>query len=227
MKRTEINQIMRNGAEFIADHSFRLPPFSSWSFADWEAHLLDAEEIVRGGLGWDVTDFGNDDFEGSGVLLFTLRNGELPARNAPLGRCYGEKLLVVRDQQMVPLHYHLHKTEDIINRSGGNLSVRLFDTHADGGIDHEHKVTVMCDGLYRTVDAGGIVRLEPGESITLMPGIAHAFWGEGDVLLGEVSSVNDDHNDNYFAETMARFPTIEEDEEPWRLLVSDYRHLQI
>ena len=51
----------------------------------------------------------------------------------------------------------------------------------------------------------------------------HAFWGEGaDVLIGEVSTVNDDETDNVFHEPLARFSEIEADAEPARLLVSDY-----
>ena len=45
-----------------------------------------------------------------------------------------------------------------------------------------------------------------------MPGDWHAFWGEGgDVLIGEVSTVNDDETDNWFAEPIGRFASIEED----------------
>ena len=42
-------------------------------------------------------------------------------------------------------------------------------------------------------------------------------------MIGEVSAVNDDHNDNVFHEPQLRFPVIEEDEAPYRLLVSDYQ----
>ena len=42
------------------------------------------------------------------------------------------------------------------------------------------------------------------------------------MLIGEVSTVNDDRTDNVFAEPIARFAEIEEDEEPLHLLVSDY-----
>ena len=71
---------------------------------------------------------------------------------------------------------------------------------------------------------GEKLRLRPGESVTLMPGDWHAFWGEGgDVLIGEVSTVNDDETDNIFREPIGRFAEIEEDEPPMRLLVSDYR----
>ena len=59
--------------------------------------------------------------------------------------------------------------------------------------------------------------------MTLMPGVWHAFWGEGDdVLIGEVSTVNDDAADNDFEMNIGRFASIEEDEAPQHLLVSDY-----
>ncbi|MCI9340130.1 MAG: D-lyxose/D-mannose family sugar isomerase, partial [Dorea sp.] len=41
-------------------------------------------------------------------------------------------------------------------------------------------------------------------------------------LLGEVSMCNDDENDNRFYEPVARFPEIEEDEPPYRLLCTEY-----
>jgi D-lyxose ketol-isomerase len=50
----------------------------------------------------------------------------------------------------------------------------------------------------------------------------HRFFGESRVLVGEVSQVNDDLTDNQFHEALARFPSIDEDETPWRFLVSDY-----
>ena len=84
--------------------------------------------------------------------------------------------------------------------------------------------------MSRTVPAGGVVRLEPGESITLVPYCYHAFWGErGRVLVGEVSLVNDDATDNHFHDKVGRFPTIDEDEPPVHLLVNDYErywHIQ-
>ena len=42
------------------------------------------------------------------------------------------------------------------------------------------------------------------------------------MLIGEVSTVNDDLTDNVFAEPLGRFADIEEDEPPLHLLVSDY-----
>jgi len=67
--------------------------------------------------------------------------------------------------------------------------------------------------------------LTPGQSICLEPGIFHQFYGQegyGKVLVGEVSTTNDDTIDNVFVNDNPRFPEIEEDEEPVHFLVSDY-----
>ena len=87
----------------------------------------------------------------------------------------------------------------------------------------ETAVTVATDGRLVTQKAGAHLKLAPGESVTLLPGNWHAFWGEGgDVLIGEVSTVNDDLTDNIFREPIGRFSNIEENEKPVHLLVSDY-----
>jgi D-lyxose ketol-isomerase len=92
-----------------------------------------------------------------------------------------------------------------------------------------HELRVVIDGTLGDLDvaerpAGHKRRLAPGDSVTLMPHEHwHAFWAEGsDVFVGEVSTVNDDNTDNVFEDpAVSRFGGIEEDEEPWRLLVSD------
>ena len=113
--------------------------------------------------------------------------------------------------------------EDIINRGGGNLVIQLFGSHPDETMDLESEITVSTDGVQRTLPAGGKVTLRPGESITLEPYCYHAFWGVGaPVLVGEVSTVNDDARDNRFYEPVGRFPDIVEDEPPRHLLVGDY-----
>jgi D-lyxose ketol-isomerase len=131
--------------------------------------------------------------------------------------------MISRRDQFSPMHRHAVKAEDIINRGGGKLVIELNASAPDGSVDTQADITVPTDGVLRTFKAGDKLVLMPGESVTLMPGVWHAFWGEGaDVLIGEVSTVNDDLTDNIFAEPIGRFSTIEEDEEPYRLLVSDY-----
>ena len=66
--------------------------------------------------------------------------------------------------------------------------------------------------------------MAPGESICLVPYLCHNFYGEegkGTVIVGEVSSVNDDNEDNFFID-VPRFPSIVEDEKPVYLLCTDY-----
>jgi D-lyxose ketol-isomerase len=222
MKRSEVNTIIREGTAFIDAFKFKLPPFAHWSAADWRAKGPEAAEIVEHNLGWDVTDFGLGDYANKGVLLFTIRNGTLEELAKGEGKVYCEKLLVCMPGQLVLHHFHWRKTEDIINRGGGRLEIILHQATPDGKFSNED-VRVNCDGIWRTVKAGGAVVLEPGESITLRPYQYHQFRALGEpVLCGEVSTVNDDANDNAFLEPVGRFPTIEEDQEPFRLIVGDY-----
>jgi hypothetical protein len=73
------------------------------------------------------------------------------------------------------------------------------------------------------VEPGETITLGPGESITLPAYLYHTFYAvEGDCLVGEVSSVNDDATDNYFKDPLPRFPEIVEDEPPSRLLCTEY-----
>ena len=173
-------------------------------------------------LGWDLTDFGSGNFHRRGLLLFTIRNGNLRKDKKP----YAEKIMIVEENQETPMHYHWHKMEDIINRGGGNLVIELYNSIQENQLA-ETDVQVKTDGILRNIPAGGKVILKPGESITLEQGMYHRFYGEtgkGKVLVGEVSAVNDDNTDNCFLEELGRFPEIEEDEKPVHLLVSDYNN---
>ncbi|MFD1881503.1 D-lyxose/D-mannose family sugar isomerase [Paracoccus pacificus] len=223
MKRSEINRIMADAKEMIRAGGFALPPFAFWTPEEFSANLPAARRIVDAQMGWDITDYAQGDFSKTGLFLFTLRNGDLAELNASRGMVYAEKLLISREGQVTPMHTHVIKTEDIINRSGATLAIQLYGSDAAGAIDHGRGVTVDCDGIARKVAAGDILRLAPGESVTLRPGDWHAFWGEGgSVLVGEVSTVNDDLTDNIFEADIGRFAEIDEDEAPTHLLVSDY-----
>ena len=223
MKRSEINAIIREAEDFIECFRFLLPPFASWEPARWQEGGDETEELRRAGCGWDITDFGQGDFASKGLVLITLRNGHLSDLAKGKGMLYAEKLLVIREGQVAISHYHKVKTEDIIVRGGAPMIARLHNVLPDGTQDFETPVEVRMDGILHRVQAGGTLRVEPGESITLAPGCAHAFWSAGgDSLLGEVSTVNDDATDNYFFEETARFPGIVEDELPYRLIVPDY-----
>lgn len=221
MKRSDINDIIAASDALIRSFGHILPPFAYWSPEAIRAP--EAAQIRARGLGWDITDYGEGRFGALGLVLFTTRNGTFEDLKAARGMLYAEKIMISRRDQLSPMHRHNLKAEDIINRGGGDLVIELFAPDADGGIDATAKVTVPCDGVARTVDAGGRIALKPGESVTLMPGIWHAFWAERqDCLIGEVSTVNDDKTDNVFLAPIGRFSDVEEDVAPVRLLVSDY-----
>ena len=125
------------------------------------------------------------------------------------------------------------KTRDIRKNvarfGGGNLLIRVYNSLPDEQIDKESDVTVHTDGRTYQVKAGTQIRLTPGESISIQPRMYHDFEveeGTGAVLLGEVSQVNDDNADNRFNPPVGRFPEIEEDEPPYRLLCNEYPKAQ-
>ncbi len=223
MKRSRINALIRHAETFMASHGVALPPFARFTPDEMKARRVELSRLIEARFGWDITDYGAGDFDRRGLLLFTARNGNAADLALGRGMLYAEKILISRTGQVAPMHRHDLKAEDIINRGGGTLALKLYASTEDGSIDREADVEVPVDAVIRSLSAGGILRLHPGESVTLLPGIWHAFWGEGaDVLIGEVSTVNDDETDNVFAEPISRFSTVEEDEPPYRLLVSDY-----
>ena len=223
MKRSRINDIMAEADDIIRRHGFHLPPFAYWTPDEFVAKKDIARGVIDARNGWDITDYGAGRYDEMGLFLFTLRNGRQADLARGGGMCYAEKLLISKQDQLSPMHTHALKAEDIINRGGATLVVELFGSDADGNFDAAKGGTVFCDGIRRDFAAGEKLKLAPGESVTLMPGDWHAFWGEGgDVLIGEVSTVNDDETDNIFREPIGRFAQIEENVAPTHLLVSDY-----
>ena len=139
------------------------------------------------------------------------------------GKLYAEKIMIVQQGQLTPLHFHWDKMEDIINRGGGKLLIQMYNATPDEKLDENSQVKVSTDGVLRTLPPGGIVSLNPGESITLPQYCYHKFWAEESrTLVGEVSMVNDDNSDNRFYQPVPRFPEVEEDETPLHLLCTDY-----
>jgi D-lyxose ketol-isomerase len=224
MKRSEINTIIDDSIAFIESHGFLLPPFTRWSPSDWLEKRSNSQEVKENMLGWDITDFGSGKFLERGLIMLTLRNGNFHDKNK-YPKPYAEKLLITGEGQETPAHFHWSKMEDIINRGGGNLIVELWNSD-----ENEEKlntpVSVSIDGTQYTFEAGEPITIKPGESISLIPKLYHRFYGEegkGRVLLGEVSSVNDDKIDNRFYEDLPRFPAIEEDEPARYVLITEYQ----
>ncbi len=223
MKRSQINQSIREAKTIFKQYNINLPSWAFFSPGEWDNKGEEYNEIRKNMLGWDITDFGKGNFKKEGLLLFTLRNGNFddPQDN----KTYAEKIMIVNVNQITPIHFHWNKMEDIINRNGGDLLIQLWKADKNETLS-DQPFTVQTDGVTRFCTGGDIIRLKPGESICLEAYIYHQFWAENDIaLVGEVSMVNDDNNDNRFHEPLGRFPEIEEDESPLHLLCNEYPKL--
>ena len=237
MKRSKINEIIKYTIQYMKDRNLPLPPFAYRTPEDWKNAGEESREIVDNMLGWDVSDFGSGDFDRIGLTIFTFRNGNFHNKEL-YPKPYAEKLLLVRDGQILPYHYHWSKMEDIINRGGGDLDIILYNAtpedfaDTEGGLSGKPgtfdttPVTVVMDGTKVTIPAGGKITLKPGQSVTLTPGQYHSWQGvpgTGDVMLFEVSACNDDHIDNRFHTAGERIPGVEEDEAAEYLMFADYK----
>ena len=225
MKRSEINKALKELEATCEKYHCYLPPFCHFTPEEWQDKGHEYDEVRECCLGWDITDYGMGDFDKMGFSLITIRNGNRNLADK-YPKVYAEKLLFLKEGQYSPNHFHWYKTEDIINRGGGNVLIRVYNSFPDESIDYESDVTVYTDGRAYTVPAGTQIKLTPGESIYIPQFLYHDFEveaGSGDVLLGEVSQCNDDANDNRFNPVLeGRFPAIEEDEPPYRLLCTEY-----
>ena len=222
MKRSEINRALRDMEKMIDRCSFKLPPFCYFTPEEWKEKGREYDEVRDNMLGWDITDFGMGDFDRVGFSLITLRNGNVSMDKYT--KPYAEKLLYMKEGQSAAMHFHWNKMEDIINRGGGNVLIGVYNAGKEEGLA-DTDVLIHSDGREYTVPAGTQIRLRPGESITIQPLLYHDFHlepGTGPVLLGEVSMCNDDNRDNRFYLPAGRFPVIEEDEPPFRLLCNEY-----
>jgi D-lyxose ketol-isomerase len=224
MKRSEINHLLNEGISFLKSKGISLPPQAYWNLEDWYENRKNAAELEKRRLGWDLTDFGSGKFESTGLLCYTLSNGIIGPDGHPIDQTYSNKLLIVAENQVTPLHHHHSKTEDIINLAGGNLQIKLFNVGRKERLDQKTAVKIFRNGIWITCEPGTIIPLNPGERVRLDRHHYHEFWaqpGHGKVLVEEVSSVNDDRIDNIFAEDFGRFPEIIEDEAPQYLLCTE------
>ena len=173
MKRSKINAEIRHMEEMIKAHGFEIPPFCKWTAKDWESKGAQYDEIRDNMLGWDITDYGLGKFDEVGFSLITIRNGNL--KMDKYTKTYAEKLLLVKEGQMAPMHFHWNKMEDIINRGGGNVLITVYNSTKDGEFA-DTDVTVNCDGREFTVPMstttvsmsrlGGFRRLRRTKSLT-------------------------------------------------------------
>jgi D-lyxose ketol-isomerase len=153
---------------------------------------------------WDVTDCGLGRFHEVGLVLVNL--AEQPE--------YCEKLMYAKQRQVTPMHTHRKKKEDIICRNG-RLAVELWKGHPEQTRQGE-VFSLLRNGEKTEVHSGEPIVLQPGERVTIVPGVYHSFWPESpEAIIGEISTANDDAHDNFFVDpNIGRFPEIDEDEPP-------------
>jgi D-lyxose ketol-isomerase len=159
---------------------------------------------------WDVTDFGLGHWQEHGLVLINLANETE----------YCEKLMYAQAGMTTPCHYHKKKKEDIICR-WGRLRLHLWtdlSQKSDGSV-----IPAKINGEMQSIRSGEIIELPAGHRITLLQGVCHAFLpASTECIIGEVSTANDDLNDNFFSNPdIGRFPGIEEDEPALVKLLSD------
>lgn len=219
MKRSEIDRYIDEARAFFAGNGFKLPEWAGWSAHEWASKGPECDEIRRNQLGWDVTDFCSGNFYKEGLTLVTVRNGNVKFDN----KTYCEKIMMVREGQVTPIHFHWKKMEDIINRGGGELCMKLWKANKNEEMTDE-PFTMQIDGVTTQMVPGAVLRLAPGQSISFEPYVYHTFWAEsGHCMVGEVSTVNDDANDNRFYRELGRYADIEEDVPARYVLCNEYQ----
>ena len=55
MKRSKINQVIKDMESLLRNQRFKIPSFGSWSVEDWKQVGHEYDEIRDNKLGWDIT----------------------------------------------------------------------------------------------------------------------------------------------------------------------------
>ncbi|TJW30615.1 MAG: D-lyxose/D-mannose family sugar isomerase, partial [Mesorhizobium sp.] len=106
MKRSAINDIIRDADAFIRSFGYIMPPFAYWSPEEMKARRQSSSDIFSARLGWDITDYGQEKFDELGLFLFTVRNGRYEDMKKGKGMLYAEKIMISRKEQLSPMHRH-------------------------------------------------------------------------------------------------------------------------
>ena len=206
MKRSEINKLINFSLNYFKKNKFYLPEWSEWKLNRWKKNKILAKKICKLQLGWDITDFGGKNFLKEGLILFSLRNG---SKNSKKSIQYAEKILLMFAGQKIPYHFHKLKKEDIINKYGGKLEMRFYK-------NNKKNVEINVDQKKRILECKKKIEIAIGQSVYIPPNLIHSFSvskkNKAPLIIGEVSSINDDNNDNFFPNQNMRFSKIVEDE---------------
>ena len=125
MKRSEINATIKKMEALLDECRFKLPPYLYFTPEEWADKNHEYDEIRECELGWDVTDYGEGNFDTLGLALITIRNGNI--HNIKYNKPYAEKIMMCDSGQVSPMHYHINKMEDIINRGGNDIVFTFYN----------------------------------------------------------------------------------------------------
>ena len=75
MKRSEINAAINTAKKMMDEYNWTLPEWGYWSKEDYKDKPEIRKYLKSHQMGWDVTDFGKDNFNSQGITLFCIRNG--------------------------------------------------------------------------------------------------------------------------------------------------------
>ena len=75
MKRSEINKALKELEAMCAKEHCYLPPFCHFTPEQWQEKGHEYDEVRDCCLGWDITDYGQGNFDKIGFSLITIRNG--------------------------------------------------------------------------------------------------------------------------------------------------------
>jgi putative MATE family efflux protein len=172
--------------------------------------------------GWDITDYGQGRFDEMGLFLFTLRNGRLADLQRGGGMCYAEKLLISGRTSCRPMHTHVIKAEDIINRGGATLVVELYGSDDKGASPPTRAAWSVRRDRARPM-ARREAEARPGRKRHADAGRLARLLGRGRRRADRRGLDRQRRRDRqHLREPIGRFAEIEEDEAPTHLLVSDY-----
>ena len=131
MKRSRVNEIIREADAFIRSFGYVMPPFAYWTPDELQGAPAAPASSTPGSAGTSPTT-ARATSTSSACSCSPCATAAPPISPRGSGMLYAEKIMISRKDQLSPMHRHDVKAEDIINRGGGTLVLELFSRDADG-----------------------------------------------------------------------------------------------
>ena len=87
MKRSAVNQAIAWAKDYLHKNNIHLPEYAYWPLETWKANAGKLDTVRKVMLGWDITDYGLNDFEHIGSVLYTVRNGSIDDKSVGVPFC--------------------------------------------------------------------------------------------------------------------------------------------